>query len=194
MRLRHWRIPGRAAIAVALLLLGMVLLPASIAPAWAVQDERASLLERRVKAALLYRFINYVEWPQSSFEGPDAPFTIAIAGADALAFEMADFAAGRSVLDRPLAVRRLRPGEPAKDVHMVFVGLKEADRLETILRAVPQNALVVTEWNDALRQGSVINFLLVDGQVRFEISLEAAQKRHIRLSSRLLSVAYNVRP
>lgn len=179
---------------VRLALLAAVLLALAAAPARAVQDEAAGALERRVKAALLYRFINYVEWPQSAFEEPDTPFTIAIAGADVLAAELADFAASRVVLDRPLNVRRLKPGEPAQDVHIVFVGRADAQHLGAILRAVPRSALVVTEWAGALKQGSVINFLLVDGHVRFEVSLNAAQKRNIRLSSRLLSVAHYVRP
>ena len=152
-----------------------------------------AMLERRVKAALLYRFINYVEWPESAFAAPNAPFTIAIAGADALASELADFAAGRTVLNRPLHVRRLRSPESARDAHLVFIGKDDADQIGSILRAVPQNALVVTEWPNALAQGSVINFLLVESQVRFEVSLDTAQKRGIRLSSRLLSVAHNVR-
>jgi hypothetical protein len=50
----------------------------------------------------------------------------------------------------------------------------------------------VTESADGLRNGSVINFIIVDGQVRFEVSLEAAQRRNLRLSSRLLSVAHTV--
>jgi hypothetical protein len=163
-------------------------------PARGAQEEPADLLERRVKAALLYRFINYVEWPESAFTGPNAPFTIAIAGADRLASELADFATGRTVLNRPLSVRRLQPAEPAKDSHIVFVAKQQASQFAAILRAVPQNTLVVTEWDSALGEGSVINFRVVDGQVRFEVSLEAAQKRSIRLSSRLLSVAHDVRP
>jgi hypothetical protein len=54
--------------------------------------------------------------------------------------------------------------------------------------------LIVTESEGALRQGSVINFIVVDEHVRFEISLESARGRNIRLSSRLLSVAYHVQP
>jgi hypothetical protein len=175
-------------------LLAMVVLVAMTGPARAVQGDAERLLERQVKAALLYRFINYVEWPESAFKSPDAPFTIAIAGADLLAAELAAFAFGRRVLDRPLEVRRIRPGEPAKDVHIVFVGRQDAQRLGAILTSVPQNALIVTEWSQALEQGSIINFVLVEGRVRFEVSLDAAQKRNIRLSSRLLSVAHYVRP
>ncbi len=159
----------------------------------AAADDAASLLERRIKAALLYRFINYVEWPDSAFASPAAPFTIAIAGADDLAAELAEFAAGRTVLNRPLNVRRLRGPESAKGAHIVFVGTEDAAQFGAIVRALPPSALVVTEWNGALKQGAVINFLDIGGQVRFEISLEAAQRRNIRLSARLLSVAYAVR-
>ena len=155
-------------------------------------DDAAEILERRIKAALLYRVINYVEWPQSAFASPGAPFTIAIAGADMVAAELTEFAAGRSVLNRPLNVRRLRGAESARDTHLVFVAKEEAARLGAILRALPAHALVVTEWDNALRQGSVINFVSVDGQVRFEVSLEGAQRRHLRLSARLLSVAHEV--
>jgi uncharacterized protein DUF4154 len=172
-----------------------VLLLAVAAPAWvSAQDDAAPVLERRVKAALLYRFISYVEWPESAFTKPETPFTIGIIGADVLAAELAEFAAGHTVLKRPLAVRRLRGADKAEDVQMLFVGRGEASQLGTILRAAPAHTLIVTESEGALRHGSVINFLVVNGQVRFEISLESARGRNIRLSSRLLSVAYHIQP
>ena len=172
-------------------LAGMLLLVA-LTPAWTGAQDTAAVLERRVKAALLYRFISYVEWPESAFAKPESPFTIGIVGADALAAELAEFAAGRTVVKRPLAVRRLRASDPVPDVQLLFVGRSEAPQLGAILGAAPAHALIVTETEGALREGSVINFLVVDGQVRFEISLESARRRTIRLSSRLLSVAYNV--
>jgi hypothetical protein len=61
------------------------------------------------------------------------------------------------------------------------------------VRNAPRNALIVTEWDGALAQGSIINFLIVEGRVRFEIALDAAEKRGLRLSSRLLTVAQSVR-
>ena len=191
--------PGRkaggslAAVAQLLLALWLAWLCAASGMAAGATDEAASLLERRIKAALLYRFINYVEWSDAAFASPGAPFTIAIAGADGLAAELAEFAAGRTVLNRPLNVRRLRGAEAAKDAHIVFVGKEDAAHFGAIVRALPQSVLVVTEWENALRQGSVINFLTVEGQVRFEVSLEAAQRRNLRLSARLLSVAFAVR-
>ena len=145
-----------------------------------------------MKAALLYRFINYVEWPDAIFSSPSAPFTIGIAGDDLLAAELAEFAASRKVMNRPLAVRRRTPNETFKDVQLLYVARNDASQLAALGRTIPADALIVTDWPNALRQGAVINFVVVEGQVRFEVSLDSAQRRNIKLSSRLLSVAHNV--
>jgi hypothetical protein len=178
-------VTARRAAALALALV----LCAAPAPA---QDERAPVLERRVKAALLYRFLNYVEWPAAAFAGPHDPVVIAIAGADALAAELADFVATRKVLNRTLAVRAVRGAEKAHEAQVLFVGAGAAAQLGALARSAQPSALVVAESADALQLGSVINFVIVDGQVRFEVSLDAARQRNLRLSSRLLSVAYHV--
>jgi len=172
---------------VAIVLLAMCALPAR-----SVSDEAEALLERRVKAALLYRFTNYVQWPPSAAPKTDAAFTIGIAGADAVAAELTAFAAGRQVHGRPLAVRRHTSPDAFKEAQIVFVGRDDHPNLAAIIRAASPNALIVTESRNGLQQGSVINFIVVEGQVRFEISLQAALERNLQLSSRLLSVAYTV--
>lgn len=156
-------------------------------------DDAASVLERRVKAALLYRFLNYVEWPEPPSAG--SPLTIGIVAADALAAELTEATSGRTINGRSLVVRVLRPADVTRnDLQVVFVGRAEASQLGTLLRGVPPGVLIVTESDDALQQGSIINLILVDGQVRFEVSLDAARRRNIRLSARLLSVAHTVYP
>jgi len=155
-------------------------------------DDTAGVLERRVKAALLYRFLNYVEWPEAAQPPAGTPFTIGVVGADALAAELADFATGKTVLNHPLVVRPLRAGDAARDVHVLFVARGESAQTAAILRNAPANVLVVTEAEDGLTQGGVINFILFDGQVRFDVSLENARRRGLRLSARLLSVAHLV--
>jgi hypothetical protein len=156
------------------------------------QDDAPALLERRVKAALLYRFVNYVDWQEAVEQKPNAPFTIAIAGADTLANELSEVASNRTVLNRPLAVRKVRSSDIPRDAQVVFIGRGEASQLAAVLRSIPSNVLIVTESDDALQHGSIINFVIVEGQVRFEISLDAARRRNLHLSSRLLSVAHNV--
>jgi hypothetical protein len=184
---RPMRLPRRVFV-----ILGMLLI-APLTSAHADVTDAAAVLERRVKAALLYRLTNYVEWPPAAFAGPDAPFAIGIAGASLLAAELTEFAAGRRVLNRPLIVyRRARSPDAIRSAQLIFVGRDEAAQLSSIVRSAPPSALIVTESEDGLRNGSVINFIIVDGQVRFEVSLEAAQRRNLRLSSRLLSVAHTV--
>ncbi len=143
---------------------------------------------------MLYRFANYVEWPASAFAGPDAPFTIGILGADALADELAEFAAGRTILDRRLQVRRLRNLETIRDVQVLFIGGNDPPSIAATARMRYPGLLIVTEAEGALQRGSVINFILVSGQVRFEISIDSARRSNLKLSSRLLSVAYAVQP
>jgi hypothetical protein len=171
------------------LLLGL----AGALPCAAIAQEDAAVLERRVKGALLYRFIAYVEWPESAFAGPDSPFVIGILGNDALATELQAFVAGRTAGKRPITVRRLRASDSVKDLHMLFIGASETHQLERAVRGTGAT-LIVTESPGALQQGSVIDFTIVNEQVRFSISLDSARQRNLRMSSRLLSVAQDVRP
>lgn len=151
-------------------------------------------LEHRVKAAFLYKFAGYVEWPEASFTRPDTPVTIAVIGAEPLAAELVQAVTGRTVNDRPLTVKRLKAGESLSGVHVLFVGRGETARLPQLAQtAQPRSILIVTESEGALTQGSVINFIVADRRVRFEVSLESAEKSKLKLSSRLLAVAQQVR-
>lgn len=158
----------------------------------AAEDD--ATLEQRVKAAFLYQFAGYVEWPPDAFAQAGAPVTIAVLGADALAAELSQVVAGRTVGGRAVSVRRVRPGEPLAGVHILFIGRAENARLAQLAQgSQPRAILTVTESDGALAQGSMINFILVDRRVRFEVALDAAEKGGLRLSSRLLAVAQQVR-
>ena len=163
-----------------------------VAPARA--QEEAVQMEMRVKAAFLYKFIGYIDWPPSSFARPDTPVLIAVVGADSLAAEVTQAVAGRTVNDRPVTVRRLKPGEPLDGVHVLFVGKAESARLPQLAQSAQQRSiLTVTESDGALAQGSIINFVMAERRVRFEIALDSAEKSRLKLSSRLLAVAQQVR-
>jgi len=151
-------------------------------------------IELRVKAAFLYKFAGYVEWPEASFTRPDTPVTIAVIGAEPLAVELVQAVTGRTVNDRPLTVKRLKAGESLAGVHVLFVGRGESARLPQLAQTAQlRSILTVTESEGALTHGSVINFIMADQRVRFEIALDSAEKSKLRLSSRLLAVAHQVR-
>lgn len=156
--------------------------------------EDTSALEQQVKAAFLYKFAGYVDWPSAAFARPDTPLTIAVAGADALAAELVQATSGRMVEGRSVVVKRVKPGDPLAGVHILFVGKGENDRLQQWVHAAqPQSVLTVSESDGALAKGSVINFVISERRVRFEVALDSAEKSRLKLSSRLLAVAQQVR-
>lgn len=150
-------------------------------------------MERKIKAAFLYKFLDYTEFPAAAFADAAAPLVIGVLAADDVAEELGRIVARRNVQSRTVAVRTLRDNEMASGVHLLFVGGSDAARVRGVLKALPSAPLLlVTEAENGLQQGSVINFKVVDERVRFDVSLEAADKNGIKLSSRLLTVASHV--
>lgn len=178
--------PQRSLLAM-LALLCATLLVALSCMAVGADAPAANGVERGVKAAFLYKFLGYVEYPQDT-----GPLVVGVLGADDIGAELARITTGRNVGGRAVTVRVLRDGDGLTGLHMLFVGA-DAPRGAALLRAAEQQGvLTVTESDNGLQQGSVINFRLVEERVRFEVSLPAAEKNGLKLSSRLLSVAYHV--
>lgn len=176
----------------ALIACAAIFVALSAGTAAAEADGDTAMLERRIKAAYLYKFAGYVEWPDGTFSRPDTPIVIAVTGDDQLADELARLVAGRTVDGHPVEIRRQSDNELAADVNVLFIARGEGARLRArgkLLRPI----LIVTESEDALAQGSAINFVLESGRVRFEVSPGAAERRHLKLSSRLITVALNMR-
>jgi hypothetical protein len=156
--------------------------------------EETTPLEQRVKAAFLYQFASYVEWPALAFAQPDTPVTIGVMGAEQLAAELKQLSAGRTVGGRKVEVRQVRPGETLAGINILFIGSTENARLAQVVQTAKSRAmLVVTEADGALYQGSMINFVIVDRRVRFEVALDSVERSGLKLSSRLLAVAQQVR-
>jgi hypothetical protein len=151
-------------------------------------------LEYRVKAAFLYQIAGYVEWPKHAFPRPDSPVTIGVLGAEPLAEELSRIAPGRTVGNRRIAVRRLTEPVGLEGVQVLFVGRERRSQVGALAQKAGERAvLVVTESESALAEGSMVNFVVVDGRVRFEVGLDAARRGGLTLSSRLLAVAQQVR-
>lgn len=161
-------------------------------PAVAAEPAGASL-EQRVKAAYLYKFGDYVEWPAGSFAAADSPVRIGVAGADGIARALEGAVAGRSLKGRPIEVRALGPADGLQGFHILYVGPGLTQGRQALLARTRGLALlVVTDGEGIAPQESVIRFVTVDGHVRFEISRHSAERRHLVLGSALLSVAQRV--
>jgi hypothetical protein len=149
--------------------------------------------EPETKSAYLYQFGGYVQWPDSAFARPDSPVVIAVAGDDAVYRQLVQGLAGRSLGRRPVAARRLQRGETLAGIHVLFVGNAAGGwGTELLALARKRPLLTVTDSDGGVPPGSVINFAQVDGRLRFDVSLAAADAQGIKLSALLLPAARQV--
>lgn len=176
----------------ALLWFGTCLLPVLSPDARA--DGSYTSAETRIKAAFLYKFCHYVEWPDHAFASAGSHLVIGVVAADELARELRRAVAGRQVGHRDLEVRSYPVDAPPANVQVLFVGsaalLARHDWLE---RYRDQPVLLVTDSPDGLDSGSSINFVIDGDRVRFDISLIAAEAHRLQISSQLLAVAREIR-
>jgi hypothetical protein len=188
------RIGGFSIALSPLLLMGCwILLGLSASSAVAQSDIDAATAERRIKAAFIYKFAGYVEWPEKTFASADAPIVIGVEGDDRLADELIRIVTGRTAAGRSLVVRKLKKEAIPGDLQVLFAADDDEGR-HAAGGASARHMLVVTDMSGALARGSTINFVVVDGHVRFEISLADAERRGLKLSSRMLAVAEDVLP
>jgi len=172
----------------------LLFLAAGVAAATAAFGQREAT-ESGVKAAFLYKFANYIEWPANAFTSPTAPLVIGVLGADEIAGELDRIVPGRNVNGHPVNVKRLKSGDGAAGVHILFVGKEQGGGAATVRAAREQGALTVTESERGLETtGSAINFVTAGERVAFEVSLDSAEKSGHRISSRMLAVAKRVVP
>jgi hypothetical protein len=157
-----------------------------LAGAAAAQPAR---LEVQVKAAYLYKFAGFVDWPGSAFPRPDSPLVIGVAGSDELAAQLEQVVAGRSVGSHPLAVRRLRHGDSPAGLHVLYVGAPER---WTELLAGARGQPLLTVGDDAEVPGNMIRFLVLEERLRFEVALGQVASSGLRISARLLAAAVRV--
>jgi len=162
-----------------------------LAPIAGAMAERGT--EYQIKAAFLFKFGSYVEWPESAFTDQAAPFSIGVTGAPELIRHLEEITTGKVVAGRPVQVRTVGAGESLGGIQMLFVGADAgADLPGVLVGAGEQPVLIVTETDSSLTRGSMINFVVTDNKVRFDVGLQSAERNHLKISSRLLAVARRV--
>jgi len=150
-----------------------------------------SVPEDSVKAAFLYRFTDYVEWPVPALQS--AQFTLAVLDDPGVAADLERILAGHPVKGRAARVKPIHHAKEAADAQIVFIGSGDADAHQRLIAGLSgKPVLIVTDENHGLEEGSTVNFMLIDHKLRFEISLTAAARSGLKISSELLSVAARV--
>jgi hypothetical protein len=157
----------------------------------AAQLNAAVFSAEAVKAAFLFRFASYVQWPD------DAPasgrFVIGVVRGDPVADHLDRLLPGMNVRGMPVEVVRVTKPAELDGVHILYVGPGTAAATRALrARAATLPILVVTDREDGFESGGVINFLEATRNVRFEISLVAADRARLSIDSALLAVAARV--
>jgi hypothetical protein len=168
-----------------------VLMLCLVAPA---QQVSAATLETRIKAAFLYKFCSYVEWPTGTFSAPDSPIVIGVVADKDVVRELNQAIKGQHVHKRQLDVRAYDTTAVPSGVHLLFIGRSALSSAPRWLdRMQGKGVMLVTDIPNGLDSGSGINFDLEGDRLRFDVSLAATTAQGLRVSSQLLSVARRVR-
>jgi hypothetical protein len=150
--------------------------------------------EYHVKAAFLYNFAKFVEWPPEAFGTPHDPVVICVLGKSGTEGALEEAVHGRVLGERAFVVREVSDTETGRGCHFLFVSSSERKRLRSIREFVHgSGTLTVGESPGFATEGGVINFKLENGRVRLEINPDAAEREKLRISSKLLSLAQIVR-
>ena len=149
--------------------------------------------EYELKAAFLYKFAQYVNWPSNAFDNPTSPLTIGVLGQNLFGSFLDDTVAGKTLNGRKFKIQYLKVGdaEGIEKCHMLFINPSEKERVSNILTIAQRKGILtvsqsVREYREFALRGGMINFFLDDqNRLRFEINAEAAEKAGLKISSQL---------
>jgi hypothetical protein len=150
--------------------------------------EKLSPSEYQIKAAFLFNFIKFVEWPPHVASATNSPLIIAVIGQDPFGRDLESVIEGKRINDRPLLVRRFPPDASPGFSHILFVSASERRRIGEICRALEDApTLIVGDGIEGFCQsGGMLNFVMEGKKVRFETNSRAAERHGLKMSSKLL--------
>jgi hypothetical protein len=182
-----WRISRRRPREVPCLIVLVCLLGGIAIP---LRAQASAASEYQVKAAFLYNFARFVEWPGDVLPSPEASIVLCVYGEDPFGPALDEMVKGKSINNRDLAIHRAKNSQELKGCQVVFIDGAESKRLPEILGALQgSSVLLVGESNGFAEQGGQIQFLLEDNKVRFSINVDAVERAHLKMSSKLLALA-----
>jgi uncharacterized protein DUF4154 len=148
--------------------------------------------ESQVKAAFLYNFAKFVEWPAGAFGDAGAPLVIGVLGKDPLGRDLDNSVRGRTAGGHSIVVQRYATGTTPSG-HIVFVSASERSRLRETLESLKREPiLTVSDLDGFTDAGGMIRMFVVDGEIKLDINVDRASGSGLRLSSKLLSAATTV--
>ncbi|PYS95524.1 MAG: DUF4154 domain-containing protein [Acidobacteria bacterium] len=153
----------------------------------------AALSDYRIKAAYLYYFTTFVDWPPDTFSKSGDALVIGVLGEDPFGAVLDETLRGKTVKDRPLRVKRFASIKEARDSHILFISSSEQDRLASILKALEgTTVLTVGEIDHFASRGGEIGFRVEDRKVRFDINVTAVERARLKVSAQLMKLGHIV--
>jgi hypothetical protein len=154
-------------------------------------DESGINREYTIKAAYLYNFARYVQWPANAFRDNQDPFVIGVLGSDPLGDDLDRIAQAKQVEARKIVVYRFPSPDKYRPCHILFVprSVEPRQQIETIGRLRNSPVLLIGETPGFAERGGTVNFFIEQNRVRFEINQKAGQRANLKISAKLLSLA-----
>ena len=150
--------------------------------------------EYQIKAAFLYNFAKFVEWPSQALPESSASITLCVLGEDPFGSDLDRTIESKTINSRVLVSRRLNTLHGVDVCQILFISASERRRMGQILEALKdQSLLTIGETEPFARLGGVINFTMEQDRVRFEINVDAAERKGLKISSKLLRLAKVIR-
>jgi hypothetical protein len=154
---------------------------------------RAQSQEYQVKAAFLFHFAQFIEWPPEAFKQADAPMMYCTIGDDPFQGGLDASLNGKTIGTRQVRVRHLRQAGEIPGCQVLFIGSAEKKSIAAALaNANGAATLTVGDSEHFAQEGGMIGFSLEDNKIRFEINLDAAEHAKLKISARLLALAKTV--
>ncbi|MDB6065275.1 MAG: hypothetical protein JWR26_1483 [Pedosphaera sp.] len=153
-------------------------------------SQESQLSESKVKAAFLFNFAKFVEWPQDAFAKPESPMTIGILGESPFGSDLEAIIQNKTINDRALQIKGMRSLGEITNCHVLFISTSEKKRLSEILEGLHgASVLTVGETEGFTEAGGMINLVREGKKFRFQINSDAARKAKLKISSKLLGLA-----
>jgi YfiR/HmsC-like len=159
-------------------------------PGFAGFAQDASPSEYQIKAAFLYNFAKFVQWPPQAFAGPGSPMVIGVLGDNVFGDNLERTIRNKTIDNHPFEFREFHSVKEATNCQILFISPSEKKRLPKILNGLRgTSVLTVSETDHFIEAGGMINFDIEDSEVHFQINNAAAKKSGLIISSKLLSLA-----
>ena len=151
--------------------------------------------EQQIKAAFIFNFAKFVEWPSSVFSNASTPLVIGVLGENPFGTVLEQTVRNKAINDRTLEVKEFHHQAEVTNCHILFISTSEKKRLPEILTALRrEGVLTVSEMDGFIEAGGMINFVKESNKIRFQINEPAAKKSKLKVSSKLLSLAVPLAP